>query len=109
MLFGDRLVGRIEPRIDRREQVVRVLRLHWEDGFDPLREPGFVEAFAAALRAYRGFGGAERVLLPADRPSRALARAVTTADGEALGSAGRRRTAARTSSGRSPGRRAVSP
>ncbi len=109
ILFGDRFVGRIEPRIDRREQVVRVLRLHWEEGFDPLRVPGFVEAFAAALRAYRDFGGADRVLLPADRPSRALARAVTTADGEALGSAGRRRAAARTSSGRSPGRRAVSP
>ena len=36
ILFGDRLVGRIEPRFDRRAGTLRVLDLWWEDGFDPL-------------------------------------------------------------------------
>jgi uncharacterized protein len=109
LLFGDRLVARIEPRIDRRERTVRVLRLHWEEGFDPLREPGFTGAFAGALGAYRDFAGADRVLLPADRWSHALARAVAAADGEALGRARRRRVSRTTAPAASASRRAVSP
>ena len=35
VLFGDRLVGRIEPRIDRAAGVIRILRVWWEDGFEP--------------------------------------------------------------------------
>lgn len=61
VLFGDRLVGRIEPRIDRPAGVVRVLGLWWEDGFDPRRADGFVEAMRAALRAYLAFAGARRI------------------------------------------------
>ena len=49
ILFGDRLVGRIEPRIERKANELRVAGLWWEDGFDPLAEDGFVEAFAAAV------------------------------------------------------------
>ncbi len=49
MLFGDRLVGRIEPRIERKTDTLRVAGLWWEDGFDPLARSGFVDAFAAAL------------------------------------------------------------
>jgi hypothetical protein len=37
VLFRDRLVGRIEPRIDRADGRVRVLGLWWEEGFR--REP----------------------------------------------------------------------
>ena len=49
ILFGDRLVGRIEPRVDRAAGAVRVLGLWWEDGFDPLAAPGFADALADAL------------------------------------------------------------
>src|SRR5664280_2661007 len=35
ILFGDRLVGRIEPRVDRTAGLVRLLSLSWETGFDP--------------------------------------------------------------------------
>ena len=44
LLYGDRFVGRIEPRIDRKAGVLRILGLWWEDGFDPLggANPGFV-------------------------------------------------------------------
>lgn len=61
ILFGDRLVGRIEPRIERAEKRVDVLGLWWEDGFAPKREPGFVEAMQEALRAYLRFAGVERL------------------------------------------------
>src|SRR5439155_4165412 len=42
--FRDRLVGRIEPRIDRDEARVQVLDVWWEDGFAPRRTEGFVDA-----------------------------------------------------------------
>jgi uncharacterized protein len=61
MLFGDRLVGRIEPRIDRAAGLVQVLGLWWEDGFAPRRTEGFVDAMRDALRAYLRFGSATRI------------------------------------------------
>jgi uncharacterized protein YcaQ len=64
ILFGDRLVGRIEPRIDRTADTLRIVGLWWEDGFDPLADERFVPAFAAAIEAHRRFGGVGRVTLP---------------------------------------------
>ena len=61
IVFRDRLVGRIEPRIDRAEGRVRVLGLWWEDGFTPRRVEGFVDAMRSALRAYLEFAGANRL------------------------------------------------
>jgi hypothetical protein len=61
MLFRDRLVGRIEPRVDRAGGQVQVLGLWWEDGFAPRRTEGFVDAMRDALRAYLHFGGATRL------------------------------------------------
>ncbi|MGH3070702.1 MAG: DNA glycosylase AlkZ-like family protein [Gaiellaceae bacterium] len=57
ILFRDRLVARFEPRIERAEGRVRVLDLWWEDGFDPHRAEGFVDAMSDALRAYLRFAG----------------------------------------------------
>jgi uncharacterized protein YcaQ len=64
ILFGDRLVGRIEPRIDRAEGCVSVLDVWWEESFDPRRVEGFVEAMRAALRAYLHFAGVSRLEWP---------------------------------------------
>jgi len=61
ILFRDRVVGRIEPRIDRSEGSVRVLNLWWEDSFDPRRVEGFVDAMQAALRAYLHLASAGRL------------------------------------------------
>ena len=61
ILFRDRFVARIEPRIDRAGGPVRVLGLWWEDGFAPRRAEGFVDAMRAALRAYLRFAGASRL------------------------------------------------
>jgi hypothetical protein len=61
LLFRDRLVGRIEPRIDRERGHVEMLNLWWEDGFSPRRTEGFVDAMRGALRAYVTFSSATRV------------------------------------------------
>jgi uncharacterized protein len=55
IVFRDRFVGRIEPRIDRDEARVQVLNVWWEDGFVPRRVEGFVDAMRDALRAYLRF------------------------------------------------------
>ncbi|MBA3383497.1 MAG: winged helix-turn-helix domain-containing protein [Actinobacteria bacterium] len=60
ILFGDRFVGRIEPRIDRAGGRVEVIGLWWEDGFEPRRAEGFVDAMREALDAYLQFAGAGR-------------------------------------------------
>jgi uncharacterized protein len=59
ILFGDRLVGRIEPRIDGAR--VEMLNVWWEDGFAPRRADGFVDAMRDALRAYLRFAEADRI------------------------------------------------
>ena len=61
MLFRDRFVGRIEPRIDREGGRVEVLDLWWEAGFAPRRADGFVDAMKDALRAYLRFAGISRL------------------------------------------------
>jgi hypothetical protein len=61
ILFGDRLVGRIEPRIHRERATVEVLGAWWEDGFAPRAAAGFVDALRDALRAYLRFAGADRL------------------------------------------------
>jgi uncharacterized protein len=61
IVFRDRFVGRIEPRIERAEDRAHVLDIWWEDGFAPRRVPGFVDAMRDALRAYLRFAGVSRV------------------------------------------------
>jgi uncharacterized protein YcaQ len=79
ILFGDRLVGRIEPRIDRRAGTLRVVDVWWEPGFDPLDAEGFIAGLRVALEAHRRFAGSRRVSFertPRLRALRAAMRAV---------------------------------
>jgi uncharacterized protein YcaQ len=76
LLYGDRLVGRIEPRIDRRAKTLHVVGAWFEPGFDPLAEPGFVGALAGALRAHRDFADLATVIFPGRGGLRDLATAV---------------------------------
>ncbi len=72
LLWGDRLVGRIEPRIDRAAGSIRVLGIWWQDGFAPRRDEGFVSAMRRALAAYARFGGVKRIDWGAHGPERRL-------------------------------------
>jgi uncharacterized protein YcaQ len=76
ILHGDRLVGRIEPRVERKTDTLRIAGLWWEAGFDPVAEPGFVAAFTAAIDAHRGFGGVRRLAWPREARHRELGRLV---------------------------------
>jgi uncharacterized protein YcaQ len=58
LLYGDRFVGRIEPRLDRVSGRVRILGAWWEAGFDPRAADGFVDAMRAALTDYLHFARA---------------------------------------------------
>jgi hypothetical protein len=61
VLFRDRFVGRIEPKIDKDGGPVQVIGFWWEDGFAPRRAQGFVDAMRDALRAYQRFAHADRL------------------------------------------------
>jgi uncharacterized protein len=76
VLWGDRLVGRIEPRFDRKAKALRVMALWWEEGFDPITSPGFADALVDALRAHARFGDVSRVVWPRSAAARALGREV---------------------------------
>lgn len=73
LLYGDRLVGRIEPRLERATHTLRILGISFEPSFEPMEEPHFVPALAEALRAYRAFVGASRLSWPRTRAGRQLA------------------------------------
>jgi uncharacterized protein YcaQ len=78
LMYGDRLVGRIEPKLDRKTRTLRIIDCWWEDGFNPVSDahPGFVPALAHALTAHAAFGDARRVLLPRTARHRALTAAL---------------------------------
>jgi uncharacterized protein YcaQ len=61
IVFGDRFVGRIEPRIDRDRGCVEILGAWWEDGFVPRDADAFVDAMRKALHAYARFADADRL------------------------------------------------
>lgn len=76
LLFGDRLVGRIEPRFERATRTLRIAGIWFEEGFGPMEELDFIPALADALEAYGRFVGAESVTWPQTRPGRDLARVI---------------------------------
>jgi uncharacterized protein YcaQ len=78
VLYGDRFVGRLDPKVDRKTGTLAILGLWWEDGFDPLSEanPGFADAFTDALRAHLAFTGTRKVALPRVARQRSFAQAV---------------------------------
>jgi uncharacterized protein YcaQ len=76
ILFGDRLVGRIEPRIDRKADTLRIAGAWWEDGFDPLADDRFVAALGEAIEAHRQFGAVRRVSFSRTAGLRPIARAL---------------------------------
>ena len=76
LLFGARLVGRIEPRIDRKTKKLAILGVWFEQDFSPMEDPEFMPALRDAVEAYRTFVGAEKVSWPRTRLGREVARAL---------------------------------
>jgi uncharacterized protein YcaQ len=76
ILAGDRLIGRIEPRIDRASGALRILGLWWEDTTEPLDETGLTEGLVDAISAHARFAGVERVVWPRAARHRSVGAAV---------------------------------
>jgi uncharacterized protein YcaQ len=76
LLYGDRLVGRIEPRVDRRAGTLRIIGLWWEAGFRPLEEASIVAALVDALEAHARFTGATRIVMAPGVGERRLVAAI---------------------------------
>ncbi|MCA1570912.1 MAG: winged helix DNA-binding domain-containing protein [Chloroflexi bacterium] len=79
ILYGDRFVGRIEPRIDRTTKTLNILGVWFEPGSAPMEDPRFMAEFRDAVEAYRSFVGASKVTWPRTRPGRDLAGALRRA------------------------------
>jgi len=76
ILYGDRFVGRIEPRIDRKAKTLRIVGIWFEPISAPMEDPRFIPALREALDAYRSFVGATRIVWPRTRPGRDVAGAL---------------------------------
>jgi hypothetical protein len=61
LLWGDRLVGRIEPRIDRKAGVLRVPAPSLEQRMKRTDRIDFDAALGRAIEAHRRLAGAERI------------------------------------------------
>ncbi len=66
ILWGDELVGRLDPKAERREGLFRVKKLVLESGFKP--DEAFWRALARKLHAFAAFHGCNEVLVEETRP-----------------------------------------
>jgi uncharacterized protein len=101
MVFRDRFVGRIEPRIDREAGRVEILDLWWEDDFAWRRADGFVDAMRDALGAYARFAGAGKLDWPSHLTAEKRALKLASASRTRESARARRDSPARTTRRRS--------
>ncbi len=59
VLYKDRFIGRIDPKMHRDQKLLEIKSLHLEKGFKPDAE--FREKLAAAFRRFMDFHGAEKI------------------------------------------------
>jgi hypothetical protein len=59
ILYGDRLVGRLDPKLDRKERKLIVRGLWYEDGFKP--DELYENEFQKTLDDFTHFNGAEKI------------------------------------------------
>jgi uncharacterized protein len=59
ILYGDRLVGRLDPKLDRKEKTLIVSGLWYEAGFKP--DEAYEDEFARTLDDFAKFGGADKI------------------------------------------------
>lgn len=66
ILHGDRLVGRIVPRMDRDRQTLVIQSVWHEPWFEP--DEKFDNAFSETMESFAGFNGAEKIELLEEKP-----------------------------------------
>jgi len=66
ILWGDRFIGRLDPKADRRNKVLVVKTLMFEPGFDQYED--VIPSFARKLNAYAAFNSCDTVTIQDCRP-----------------------------------------
>ena len=66
ILHNDRLVGRFDPKLERREATLRLKHLHLEPGVQP--EDDLVSDIAAAMRSFMAFHDATDLVIEQSKP-----------------------------------------
>ncbi len=74
ILHGDRLVGRLDPRLDRKQGKIYIEALYLESGVEP--EERLLSSIAVALKDFMAFHGANECILRKSRP-RNIAKALS--------------------------------
>ncbi len=67
ILYGDSLVGRIDPKMDRKANVLNINALWLEDTFKP--DAQFADAFGKGLARFMKFNGADHVVFNVPLPA----------------------------------------
>jgi hypothetical protein len=68
ILYGDRLVGRLDPRLDRKTGTLHINGF-WLEENAMMDDPAFAAAMAGGLRRFTGFLNAKQVDFSAVEPS----------------------------------------
>ena len=66
ILHNDRLVGRFDPKLERREAILRLKHLHLEPGVKP--EDDLVAGIAGAMRSFMAFHDATDLVIEQSKP-----------------------------------------
>ena len=74
ILYRDQLVGRLDPKADRRDGLLRVQALHLEPWFEPKADDRFYASLAATLGDFARFNGCEHVAVERSNPADAALR-----------------------------------
>lgn len=67
ILYGDRLVGRLDPKLDRKTNTL-LINGFWLEGGAPLGDPDFAAALGKGLLRFAGFLQAQRLDCSAVQP-----------------------------------------
>ncbi len=70
ILWGDQLIGRLDPKADRKNRVLIVKKLMFEPGFT--RFDDVMPHFAMKLNAFAAFNGCEEIVIEDCRPKKML-------------------------------------
>ncbi len=62
ILYGDRFVGRLDPKADRAKGVFHVKSFHWESGFKP--DDAFMEGFMRKMNDFAVYNGCPELVFP---------------------------------------------
>ena len=70
ILWGNRFVGRLDPKADRKNRVLYLKKLMFEPGFRPVDQ--VMPPLAAKLRAFAAFNGCKETIIEDCRPKKCL-------------------------------------